>query len=745
MFRRIILFITLALPLWSRANVSEYVQPMMGTGWNGRIVPIACVPFGMVQLGPDTHFCGSGYHYSHGALYGFSHTHKSGGGGSDFQDISFLPLTGDSWESLEVFPAAPQAAFSHDEEHPQPGYYRVRLSESDIQAELSATDRCGVHRYTYPKGEKQFLAIDLKKGCSCGCTIFPEDDYDTVFASRIEIVDKYTVRGYRHTHGWAPTQHVFFYAQFSKPILSFQPYDHRHLQHQASEAEGTDVRALLQFDASDSEPLLANVGISPVSMEGAQKNLKKEVGHRSFDEIRQEAMQKWEGALSCVQIDDDKLEQKQVFYSSLYFALQYPQLYSDVDGRYRSSDSQVYKGNFRYYGGVLSLWDTFRAQNPLVAILYPQVARDVMKTFLAHYDHCGQLPIWTLAGVEDMCMIGYHSMPVIADTYAKGIRGFDAERLFEAMKASACRDTFGYFLHDYRGSRNYLKYHYVPCDKEITSVSKTLEYCYDDWCIAQMARMLGHEDDYKEYMERSSWYKNVFDSRINFMRGKNSDGTWRENFDPFFSNHYHEGDDFCEGTSWQWNYFAPHDPEGLIGLFGGRQAFCDKLDSLFMASMELHGDHPAGDITGMIGQYAHGNEPSHHTIYMYDFAGQPWKAQKYLSDVCYDLYHPTPEGICGNEDCGQMSAWFVFTAMGFYPVTHGQGNYNIGTPLFRKLTLKHPKGTLTVLAPNVSRTNCYIQSIRLNGKPHKSFIVNDRDLFQGNATLEFEMGATPRT
>ena len=719
-----------------------YVRPMMGTGAAGCVVPMAAAPFGMVQLGPDTYFTASGFHYDHPEIYGFSHTHKSGGGGTDFQDIMFFPVTGESWLQCTEFPARLTSRYSHDGEQAAPGYYRLRL-DSGIDAELTATERCGMHRYSYPAASEQQLVVDLKHGCQHSTTIFADEDFDTVKLSRIEVVGDRAIRGYRISNGWAPEQHVYFYAEFSKPILSARLFADRKFRDGARELTGTDVRAVLRFGGRPGDPLVARVGISPVSMEGAQKNLKTEIGGWNFDKVRASTRQKWNKALSAVRIADADSPQKEVFYTCLYFSMLYPMLYSDVDGKYRSSDSKVYQGDFRYFAGVLGLWDTFRAQNPLITILHPDVSNDLMKTLLEHYRHCGQLPMWTLAGVENMCMIGYHSMPLIADAYCKGIRDYDVQALYDAMKASANRDTFGYFLKAFRGARYYKQYEYVPCDLEVTSVSKTLEYCYDDWCIAQMARMLGQREDYDYYIGRAGWYAHLFDKNLNFMRGRMSDGSWRTPFDPFHSNHYRPDDDFCEGTSWQWTFFVPHDGKGLIGLFGGRDAFVAKLDSLFTVSSEIHGDNPAPDITGLIGQYAHGNEPGHHTLYMYNYAGEPWKGQKRLSDVMYTLYNTSPEGICGNDDTGQMSAWYVMSSMGFYPVTHGRGVYFIGTPLFRELKLRHDRGTLTILAPEVSRENCYIRSVRLDGKPYTKSWLRHGDLFGGDATLEFEMGPQP--
>lgn len=729
----------------AKTDAVSHVRGMMGTGGDGRVLPMAAYPFGMVQLGPDTHFTGSGYHYDHPEIYGFSHIHKSGGGGCDFQDIMFFPVNGAEWRQRAEYPSKLSSRYSHEGEYTEPGYYTVTL-DNGVKAEFTATERCGMHRYSYPDGDDQQLVIDLKHGCQHSTTIYPDEDFDTVFISSIEIVDPYTVRGSRVTNGWAPEQHAYFYAEFSKPIVGSQIFDHRRaLPRGVQQFEGTDVRGVFQFGGDPRKPLIARVGISPVSEEGARANLHAEIATWNFDKVRHRTRDEWNETLSVFTIGGADTPQKETFYTCLYFATLYPMLFGDVDGSYRSSDAKVYKGDFKYYAGVLGLWDTFRAQNPLISILRPDIAGDLMKTFLEHYNHCGQLPIWTLAGVENMCMIGIHSMPVIADIYSKGIRGYDVEALYQAMKVSANRDTYGYFLKDFRGSRNYKKYGYVPCDLEITSVSKTLEYCYDDWCIAQMAKMLGYEDDYNYYIERAGWYKHLFDGDIDFMRGKNSDGSWRTPFDPFYSNHYRPDDDFCEGTAWQWTFFVPHDGQGLIDLFGTREAFVAKLDSLFTVSSNLTGEFTAPDITGLIGQYAQGNEPGHHTLYMYDYAGEPWKGQKMLSEVMYTLYDTSPEGICGNDDTGQMSAWYVFSAMGFYPVTHGTGTYFIGTPLFEDLSLKHTHGTLKIRAEGVSRERCYIQSLTLNGKPYDKTWLRHDDLFGRDATLVFTMGDKPNT
>ncbi|MBR4995022.1 MAG: GH92 family glycosyl hydrolase [Alistipes sp.] len=746
--KRILLLLFMLSPLLLVAQENtpqrpvELVRPMMGTTNNGYVAPVAAAPFGMVELCPDTFFSASGYLYEHSYIYGFSHTHKSGMGGTDFQDIMFFPLTDPAWLDSGSCPDRVASRFSHDKEYVEPGYYRVSLLDTNIEAELTATQCCGMHRYNYPEGGGRQVIIDLRHGSEHACTIIPEEDFDTVRLSHIKLINKRTICGYRITNGWAPEQHAYFYAEFSEPIVGCKIFSCDSLLEGATSADGTKLKMVLDFGEAD-RAVVARVGISPVSCEGARKNLKAEIRTWDFDEVRRATYSLWNDTLSAIEIGDATTPQKEVFYTCLYFAHLYPQLYSDVTGHYRSSDSKVYKGRFNYYGGVFSPWDTFRTQIPLMNILHPEVTNDLVKTMLEHYRHCGQLPIWLLAGVETMCMIGYNSMPVIADAYSKGIRDYDAEAVFEAMKASANRDTFGYFLRDFRGARYYNQYGYVPCDKEITSVSKTLEYCYADWCIAQMARMLGRDDDYKLYIERAARYKNLFDKSINFMRGRLSDGSWRTPFDPFYSNHYQPDDDFCEGTSWQWSFFVPHDIAGLAELYGGEDIFAEKLDSLFTVSSELHGPNPAPDITGRIGQYAHGNEPGHHTLYIYNYIGQPWKGQKRISDVLYTLYSTKPYGMCGNDDGGQMSAWYVMSAMGFYPMTHGQGVYCIGSPMFKELKLKHRNGTLTILAPNASRENCYVQSVTLNGKPYnRNWLAHD-EIFSGDNTLCFDMGAEP--
>ena len=720
------------------------VRPMMGTGAAGCVVPVAAAPFGMVQLGPDTYFTASGYHYDHPLIYGFSHTHKSGGGGTDYQDIMFFPVTDAVWTQQQVCPDRVGSRYSHEQEFIEPGYYRIRL-DSDVDAELTATARCGMHRYTYPEGAMRQLIIDLKHGCEHSTTIFADEDFDTVKISRLEWVDDRTVRGYRVSNGWAPEQHVYFYAEFSEPIVSCRLFDHKHFRDGVRELEGTDVRAVLRFGGKAGKPVVVRVGISPVSMDGARQNLRAEIKGWNFDKVRKTTYRDWNEALSAVRIADADSPQKEVFYTSLYFAMLYPMLYSDVTGEYRSSDSKVYKGDFRYFAGVLGLWDTFRAQNPLIAILRPDVTRDLMKTLLEHYRHCGQLPIWTLAGVENMCMIGYHSMPLVADAYCKGIRGYDAEALYEAMKASANRDTFGYFLKAFRGTRYYKQYEYVPCDLEVTSVSKTLEYCYDDWCIAQVAKKLGKTNDAAMLEKASQNYKNLFDPETRLMRGRNADGTFQTPFSP-----YKWGDAFTEGNAWHYTWSVFHDVEGLIDLMGGHKGFTRMLDSVFVVP-PVYDDSYYGfrihEITEMqvadMGNYAHGNQPAQHMIYLYNYAGAPWKAQYWAREVMDRLYSARPDGYCGDEDNGQTSAWYVFSALGFYPVCPASDEYVVGSPLFRKAVVNLENGNKIVLeAPDNSPENRYIGAVQFDGKSYTHNFLRHSDLVKG-AGVRFSMRPEP--
>ena len=726
------------ISITAQEDVLQYVRPMMGTSLDGRIIPLAVAPFGMVQLGPDTNYGGSGYHYTNVHVHSFSHTHANGNGGGDLQDICMMPVTGSEWDSRAEFPGDIHSSYSHDEEQAMPGYYSLVLPDEKVRVELTATERCGLHRYTFPQGTEPRLTFDMKRGNASRATTLPERFCDTVLVSRIEIVDKQTIRGYRITDGWAPREHCYFYARFNKPFTLATLYDNRR-RTESWDVLSRDVRAMLRFPASGG-PLEVQVGISGVSLEGAQRNWQAEAEGHTFDQIRKATQEKWQKQLEMFQIADEDSPQKQMFYTCLYFAMLYPQLYSDVDGRYRSSDAQVYRTTTRYFAGVLGLWDIYRNHAPLIALLRPDVMSDLMLTFLQHYRHSGILPMWTIAGQENNCMTGYHAMPIIADAMAKGLVADSiAEPLFQAMVESANKDCFGYFDHDFRGARYYRKYHYVPFNHEAHSASKTMEYSYDDWCVAQAARMLGHETEYREFLDRGGWWKNLFDPETGFVNARDTLGQFRKPFNPFSPAPAYFASDFCEGNSWQYSFFVPQDPEALIRQMGGRQAFTERLDSLFTATAPGAQQRSFGHI----GQYAHENEPVHHILYLYNYAGEPWKTQQRVSQVLYEDYRPTPDGLCGNDDTGQMSAWFIQSAMGFFTLQHGNDQYAIGTPLFRHLELRHAHGTLRILAPAASRECCYVKSLRVNGRKWKGWTISGKDLFDGDVTVEFEMSSRP--
>jgi len=710
-------------------------DPFIGTGGHGHTYPGATLPFGMVQLSPDTRLSGwdgcSGYHYSDSVLHGFSHTHLSGTGCSDYGDILFMPVVGgvglvgsgdggsDSAELTGGSPAGTgplcSSRFDHSSETASPGYYAVTLDDFGIRAELTAAPRAGFHRYTYPQGAEASLVIDL-------------ESRDRVLESRIRVVGPSDVEGLRRSSAWAKNQHVYFAARFSRPFESWLVSNGGELKPDVEEISGTNVKAQLMFGSLDGEELLVKVGISAVSAEGARKNLDNEIPSWSFDGTRKAAEAAWRSALGKISVDGGSKEQQVIFYTALYHAMLSPDLYMDVDGKYRGRDGCVHRADgFEYYT-VFSLWDTYRAAHPLFTIIEPERTDDFIRTFLAQYEQGGRLPVWELAANETDCMIGYHAVPVIADAYIKGIRGFDAGKAFEAMKHSALEDRFG--LDSYR------KLGYIPADREGESVSRTLEYAYDDWCIAVMAAELGMEGDHEVFMDRAQSYRNIFDATTGFMRAR-ANGRWFSPFDPSEVNL-----NYTEANSWQYSFYVPQDVEGLIELMGGREAFTAKLDALFAADTRTSGrDQP--DITGLIGQYAHGNEPSHHMAYLYCYAGRPWKTQQRVRQIMDELYSTGPGGLCGNEDCGQMSAWFVLSALGLYPVTPGSDVYVIGSPLFPGAEIDLGNGRrFKVTAQGVSDKNLYIQSAMLNGEAYGRSYIRHGDIAAGGE-LRFVMGDEP--
>lgn len=715
-----------------------YVNKWIGTASDGRVTPVASVPFGMMQIGADTRSCGSGYHYDDTSVLGFSHLHKSGGGCADFLDILFMPLPlNEAVDGDRLYSKQYQAALSHQEEKAEPGYYSVNLYNKQLTVELTASRRCGIQRYRYTSGGVIPVVVDLNYGSECACTIQPEHDVDTVYASAFEVVDSCTIRGYRFSNGWTPEQQVYFYSRFSSPIKTCALYvDDRRIA-ETSFAEGRNIKAVLSFENECGE-LTVKTALSSVSMEGAAANLLTEVRDKAFEEVRQAASESWSRVLGQIEVETDDPKKKELFYTSLHNVMLYPFLMSDVDNRFRGPDCQVHQTDgFDYYGGVVGLWDTFRAACPLLAMLNPEVANDYVKTLLEHYKYAGQLPIWTLWGIENYQMTGIHSLPVITNAYLNGVRDFDTRLALEAMVTSAMKDTCGYSMGYFVGLENYKKHGYVPCDLEMESVARTLEYAFDDYALARFAEAVGAEEEAVRFMNRSSNYRNVIDPVTLLARGRTKDGGWRTPFDPLASSH--RRDDYCEGNGWQWTFFVPHDVEGLASLLGGKEALEARLDTLFSMSSELRGDNVSGDITGLIGQYAHGNEPGHHTVYMYNRVGRPDKTQKYVSQVLTTLYGNTPAGICGNEDTGQMSAWYVFSSLGFYPMNPASGQYELGAPLFRKAVIRLASGKkLVIRADNLSDENIYVDKVYLNGQLLDRTYITFEEVQQGGE-LRFEM------
>ena len=704
---------------------TEYVNPFIGTDFTGNTYPGAQAPFGMVQLSPDNGLPGwdriSGYFYPDSTIAGFSHTHLSGTGAGDLYDISFMPVTLPYKEADA--PLGIHSLFSHDEETASAGYYQVRLKDYDINVELTATERCGIQRYTFPEADAAIF-LNLRKAMN----------WDFTNDTRIEVVDSVTIQGYRFSDGWARDQHIYFRTRFSKPFASVQLDTAAVIKD--GKRIGSSAIARFDFHTSAGEQILVTTAISGVSMEGAARNLAAEAPADDFDKYLAVIRKNWNEQLSKVEIKSNDIDEKVKFYTALYHSMLAPTIYSDMDGAYYGPDKQVHQADGWTNYSTFSLWDTYRAAHPLYTYIEPQRVNDMVKSFLAFSEQNGRLPVWNFYGSETDMMIGYHAVPVIVDAYLKGIGDFDPKKALAACVATANID-------EYRGIGLYKKYGYVPYDvtdhynSENWSLSKTLEYAYDDYCIARMAEKLGEKQIADEFDKRSLNYKNVYNSQTTFMQPRNNKGSFIEDFSP---------DDYtphiCESNGWQYFWSVQQDVDGLISLVGGKERFAQKLDSMFTYNPSADEDLPIFS-TGMIGQYAHGNEPSHHVIYLFNAIGQPWKAQKYAAEVMHELYKNTPAGLCGNEDCGQMSAWYVFSAMGFYPVDPISGKYEIGTPMYPEMKMHLANGkTFTILAPAVSKENIYIQSVKLDGKPYdKSYITHEQ--IMNGSIFEFEMGNKP--
>ena len=707
------------------ADLAGVVNPMIGTDFTGNTYPGAQVPFGMVQLSPDNGLPGwdriSGYFYPDSTIAGFSHTHLSGTGAGDLYDILFMPVTRPYKEAEG--PLGIYSGFSHDEESASAGYYRVRLKDYNIVAELTATERCGVQRYTFPEADASIF-LNLKKAMN----------WDYTLDSQIEVVDSVTIRGYRFSQGWSPKQHVFFETRFSKPFEAMQ-LDTTVIATKSRGRIGTATVVRFDFKTAKDEQIVVVTALSGVSAEGAHKNLVAEAPDMNFDGYRQRAAKVWNQELAKIEVKGGTSDDRVNFYTALYHSMIAPTIYSDVDGAYFGPDGQTHAGEGHTNYSTFSLWDTYRAAHPLFTYTQPDRANDMIKGFLKFYEQHGALPLWNLYGWETDMMIGYHAVPVIVDAYLKGIGDFDAEKALEACVASANRD-------DYRGIGEYKQLGYVlaysdPKKWESWSLSKTLEYAYDDYCIARMAEKMGKAEIAKEFYARSQNYRNVYNPATSFFQPRDEQGRFNPKFNP---DEYTE--DICESNGWQYMWSVQQDIDGLMQLVGGKARFAEKLDSMFTYAPASDEELPIFS-TGMIGQYAHGNEPGHHVIYLFNKVGEPWKTQQYASKVMRELYQNTPAGLCGNEDCGQMSAWLVFSAMGFYPVDPISGMYEIGTPLFEEVKMQLANGKcFTVKAPGANAERIYVQSVKLNGAPYNKSYITHEQIMSG-ATLELEMGAEP--
>jgi predicted alpha-1,2-mannosidase len=701
---------------------SDFVNPFIGTGGHGHTYPGATLPFGMVQLSPDTRLegwdgCG-GYHYDDSYIYGFSHTHLNGTGVPDLCDILFMPNIGETrWNNGSDGKPGYGSKFKHSSEDADPGYYKVVLDDYNITAELTATTRVGFHSYTFPAASEANILVDL----------FHRDE---VLESSIKVISNTQIEGLRRSRSWAENQYVYFVAEFSKPFTSYEiAVDNKTKPGIKSADNEKNIKAIFHFSTTAGEKILVKVGISAVSTDGARLNLTTEIPGWDFASVRSSAKSVWNKELSKIEVEGGTDNQKTVFYTALYHTMVNPNMYMDVDGSYRGRDLKVHKAlDFTNYS-VFSLWDTYRAYHPLMTIIDQKRTLDYIKTFMVQYEQGGLLPVWELAANETFCMIGYHSVPVIVDAYFKGIKGFDTEKALQAMRKSATREGNV-------GLKALAQNGYIATEDEAESVSKTLEYAYDDWCIAQFAKSTGNNKEYAYFNQRGQNYKNIFDASTGFMRAR-SNGGWFNPFDPYEVNF-----NYTEANSWQYSFSAVQDIDGLIRLHGGKANLAKKLDQLFTASSKTSG-RDQSDITGLIGQYAHGNEPSHHMAYLYPFVSQPWKTQQRVHQILNTLYHNNPDGLSGNEDCGQMSAWAVMSAMGFYPVTPGADYYVIGTPWFSKMTINLENGKKFVInAKNISATNFYIRSATLNGNKHDASFLNHSDIMNGGE-LTFVMGNTP--
>lgn len=719
---------SLTLATLQAGEITKYVNPFIGTGTidgglSGNNYPGATSPFGMIQLSPDTSEApnwgdASGYDYNRSTILGFSHTRLSGTGASDLIDVTLMPTSSGRTSST----------FTHDEEKASPGYYQVMLKDENINVELTTTQRNGIHRYQYPAGKDAEVILDMDHSADKGSW------GRRIINAQIRILNDHAVEGYRIITGWAKLRKIYFYMEFSSPILTSTLRDGGRVHENTAVVNGTNLHGCFRFGKLNGKPLTCKVALSSVSMENARQNMEQEAPHWDFDRYMAAADADWEKQLGKIEIKGTEV-QKEIFYTALYHTMIQPNIMSDVNGEYMAADYIARKvGDNETHYTTFSLWDTFRASHPLYTLLEPERVTDFVKSMIRQYEYYGYLPIWQLWGQDNYCMIGNHSIPVITDAILKGIPGIDVEKAYEAVYNSSVTS------HPNSPFEVWEKYGFMPENIQTQSVSITLEQAFDDWCVAQLAEKLNKDADYERFHKRSEYYRNLFHPKTKFFQSKNDKGEWIEPFDPYQYGG-NGGHPFTEGNAWQYFWYVPHNIQALMELTGGTKAFEQKLDTFFTSNYKS--EQMNHNASGFVGQYAHGNEPSHHVAYLYNFAGQPWKTQKYVSHILNTLYNNTSSGYAGNDDCGQMSAWYVFSAMGFYPVNPADGRYIIGSPLLDECTLKLAGNKdFHIRTIRKSPEDIYIQSVTLNGKKHKDFFITHQDIMNGG-TMVFKMGKKP--
>jgi len=719
---------SLTLATLQAGEITKYVNPFIGTGaidggLSGNNYPGATSPFGMIQLSPDTSEApnwgdASGYDYNRSTIFGFSHPRLSGTGASDLIDVTLMPTSSGRTSST----------FTHDEEKASPGYYQVMLKDENINVELTTTQRNGIHRYQYPAGKDAEVILDMDHSADKGSW------GRRIINAQIRILNDHAVEGYRIITGWAKLRKIYFYMEFSSPILTSTLRDGGRVHENTAVVNGTNLHGCFRFGKLNGKPLTCKVALSSVSMENARQNMEQEAPHWDFDRYMAAADADWEKQLGKIEIKGTEV-QKEIFYTALYHTMIQPNIMSDVNGEYMAADYTARKvGDNETHYTTFSLWDTFRASHPLYTLLEPERVTDFVKSMIRQYEYYGYLPIWQLWGQDNYCMIGNHSIPVITDAILKGIPGIDVEKAYEAVYNSSVTS------HPNSPFEVWEKYGFMPENIQTQSVSITLEQAFDDWCVAQLAEKLNKDADYERFHKRSEYYRNLFHPKTKFFQSKNDKGEWIEPFDPYQYGG-NGGHPFTEGNAWQYFWYVPHNIQALMELTGGTKAFEQKLDTFFTSNYKS--EQMNHNASGFVGQYAHGNEPSHHVAYLYNFAGQPWKTQKYVSHILNTLYNNTSSGYAGNDDCGQMSAWYVFSAMGFYPVNPADGRYIIGSPLLDECTLKLAGNKdFHIRTIRKSPEDIYIQSVTLNGKKHKDFFITHQDIMNGG-TMVFKMGKKP--